>query len=468
MAALVVLCVLPLAAQRKASPGPRALAVLVTPKAPAGARKAPQPYLIPIALWYQNRYFDAQLYGARPEPLALDGGVVYEVRRGGEALGLFTVESVAQQENKKWFGGGQYQTMKEIEARAAARRARNVGPTTTEKDEGPPRLRRSEGRSSSPPSPAPAPSSAPAPAASAPSTPAPAEQPATPAAKSEPAPAPKPQAEPADEDPDRPRLHRAPAGEPQTVAPAIKPGPTPLALPPKNTPPPSAAPSAAPPALGAMPEVLVAISDARTSEPRPYDFAWSAQEKETYTKAVEQMAGSAIADFLQRRYHVQSAAPPRAASSPRSRTRAAAPPASPPAPPLDNVQVRALDVQTDNYPELVLTAQRAAQVPGPVGATDERTVYVTLVVKVDTAAVDRRDQFRSLFSYVTDDRHLDELPRLQLVDAVDADGDGIGELLFRETFSPADEPNPRAWGFQLFHVGPDRLEKLYDSEGKIE
>jgi hypothetical protein len=71
-------------------------------------------------------------------------------------------------------------------------------------------------------------------------------------------------------------------------------------------------------------------------------------------------------------------------------------------------------------------------------------------------------------SYVTDDRHLDELPRLALIDAVDADGDGIGKLLFREVFSLADETNPQAWGFQLFRVGIDRLEKLYDSEGKIE
>lgn len=216
-----------------------------------------------------------------------------------------------------------------------------------------------------------------------------------------------------------------------------------------------------------MPDVYVAISDAKTVEPRPYDFTWSAEEKASYTKSIQQMANAAIADFLEKRYHVQPTAASRPAAPSRSHTRAAVPPSAP-EPPLENVQVRALDVLTDNYPEIVLTADRAAQVPGPEGGSDQRTVYVTMVVRVDPTAVDRRDQYRTLLSYVTDDRHLDELPKLALVDAVDADGDGIGKLLFRETFSPTDEANPQAWGFQLYRVGVDRLEKLYDTEGKME
>ena len=462
------------AQQRKASAGPRALGLFVVPSGPS--KKPLKPFLIPIALWYQNRYFDAQLYGARPEPMALDGGVVYEVRKGGDALGLFTVDSIAQQENKRWLGGGTYQTMKEIEARATARRERNRAPTETVKDDGPPRLRRSgESRSaSSPPKPdttAPAstsPSTAPAPTAS-----APAAQPPAPAAKPEPTPAAKAPAEASDDDPDRPRLHRAPGGEPQTIAPNIKPAPATTSGPAKSATTAAAATNPAPVPTSPAPEVYVAISDAHTIESRPYDFTWGPQEQETYKKAVEQMASTAIDGFLQRRYHVQPATPepPRTAaqrSKTGARTRPAAPAPAPSAMPLENVQVRALDVTTDNYPEVVLTGQRTAQVPGPEGGSDQRTFYVTIVVRVDTLAVDRRDQFRQLFSQVTDDRHMDELPRLQLIDVVDADGDGIGELLFRETFSPTDEQNPSAWGFQLFRVGVDRLEKLYDSEGKIE
>jgi hypothetical protein len=37
-----------------------------------------------------------------------------------------------------------------------------------------------------------------------------------------------------------------------------------------------------------------------------------------------------------------------------------------------------------------------------------------------------------VYASVTDSQHLDISPRVELVDAVDADGDGRGELLFRQ------------------------------------
>ncbi len=36
------------------------------------------------------------------------------------------------------------------------------------------------------------------------------------------------------------------------------------------------------------------------------------------------------------------------------------------------------------------------------------------------------------FVNITDTQHMDVLPRMELIDAVDADGDGRGELLFRQ------------------------------------
>jgi hypothetical protein len=36
---------------------------------------------------------------------------------------------------------------------------------------------------------------------------------------------------------------------------------------------------------------------------------------------------------------------------------------------------------------------------------------------------------------VTDEQHLDVIPRMELIDAVDADGDGRGELLFRQLYT---------------------------------
>jgi hypothetical protein len=65
---------------------------------------------------------------------------------------------------------------------------------------------------------------------------------------------------------------------------------------------------------------------------------------------------------------------------------------------------------------------------------------------------------RQLFFSVTDARHLDQIPRLEFIDAVDADGDGRGELLFREVTDSGQ-------GFAIYRVLPDTLSKIFDSMG---
>ena len=39
---------------------------------------------------------------------------------------------------------------------------------------------------------------------------------------------------------------------------------------------------------------------------------------------------------------------------------------------------------------------------------------------------------QKIFSVVTDRNHLDAYPRMQIIDAVDADANGRGDLLFRQ------------------------------------
>jgi hypothetical protein len=65
---------------------------------------------------------------------------------------------------------------------------------------------------------------------------------------------------------------------------------------------------------------------------------------------------------------------------------------------------------------------------------------------------------RKLFSSVTDSRHEDVFPRLELIDAVDAEGTGRGDLIFRAY-------NGGASSYELYHVGPDALRKLFDNAG---
>jgi hypothetical protein len=57
---------------------------------------------------------------------------------------------------------------------------------------------------------------------------------------------------------------------------------------------------------------------------------------------------------------------------------------------------------------------------------------------------------------VTDKFHLDVTPRLELIDAVDADGDGRAELLFHET---ADAGS----GYVIYRATADKLWKMFDS-----
>jgi len=66
------------------------------------------------------------------------------------------------------------------------------------------------------------------------------------------------------------------------------------------------------------------------------------------------------------------------------------------------------------------------------------------------------ESFRKVFAQVTEDHHLDVYPRLEIIDAVDARGNGRGELLFRAF---GDQGNR----FALYHPGPDSLELLFDS-----
>ena len=64
----------------------------------------------------------------------------------------------------------------------------------------------------------------------------------------------------------------------------------------------------------------------------------------------------------------------------------------------------------------------------PFSATDSELQYSIVLV----AYPDTYNNLHKIYSGVTDKYHLDLTPRLELIDAVDADGDRHGELLFRE------------------------------------
>jgi len=122
-----------------------------------------------------------------------------------------------------------------------------------------------------------------------------------------------------------------------------------------------------------------------------------------------------------------------------------------PEPVLSDVKMTAYDLWSTNQPVLILSAQ--GQVPPQPGqGASEDLQYSILLV----AYPDMYNNLHKLYAGVTDKFHLDMTPRLELVDAVDADGDGRGELLFRKDSDAGS-------GWVIYRATADKLWKMYDS-----
>jgi hypothetical protein len=119
-----------------------------------------------------------------------------------------------------------------------------------------------------------------------------------------------------------------------------------------------------------------------------------------------------------------------------------------PQPSFEEVQLHVFDLSNSNEPILVLTAKARMPARPNVPAVDLQ--YIVTVVARDDIYGDLHKAFAS----ITDTQHLDVLPRMELIDAVDADGDGRGELLFRQT-------SDAGKAFVLYRVIGDRLWPLF-------
>ena len=404
-------------ARREAAPrGPRALGLVEL----AANGKA---HLIPVVIMDEGRFYDASAYKASPVPMALEWGTVYEAVRTGVSQGLFTVSAAFRGKNT-WIGDGKWQSASEIAAAAAKKPA--VASKPPEDKDTPPLLRRSTSdkpKSPEPPSPQATPqstSTATPPPASAPSSSAssaPAPTPSTPTAS-----------DPFENDPNRPMLRRG--------KPAPRPADQDFGTSPAKTP---------PPALTGSVQLIPAVSDAAGPEPRPYAYSLKPEEEEKFRTRMLALAGEEVRVRSRQLAAEIVGAPTSATNSSRSGKAAAA---KGPQPTFDNMQLRVFDLSNSNEPVLVLTTQ--ARMPEAAkAAKSDLQYYVTVVARNDLYG-----ELHKAFSNVTDSQHLDVSPRFDLIDAVDVDGDGRGELLFRQN-------SDAGTAFVVYRVIGDRLWPLF-------
>jgi hypothetical protein len=440
---------------RKKDAGPRAVGVLQL----AANGKAT---LVPVAILIGGKFWDASAYKADPVPMALEPGTVYEAERAGSSMGLFTVNSALHSKavnvQSPWIGTGIWLPAG-TEKPKTTFTAETVPVGIETKDE-PPRLTRSTPKETTPASAAPAAAPSQAPGGTTGSTPA------SPGPLGSPASSPPTESKPGDakasggKPVDRPAAPQSDSGASEGNRPRLRRGKPVDPLPDDDIPgysKPGAVASAADAgkvaetaAAKAPVQSIPAISDAGGPEPRSFAFEWLKDEEGERRQQIIALAKEQVRAYVEARAKSKIMAKP---LSPQAARHAAAARAKDPI--LENVQVIAYDLWTNNQPVMILSAE-AHMPPPPAGASpatvDSDVQYSILLV----AHPDIYSNLHVLYVGVTDKFHLDVTPRLELVDAVDADGDGRGELLFRET---SDAGN----GWAIYRATVDKLWKIFDS-----
>jgi len=444
--------------------GPRAIAVLEF--LPGGGTR-----LVPIALWINDRFYDASLYGANPEPMALEPETLYQALAYGEPAGWFTV-TTPRDVNGNWVADGQWKPETPVEARLAQQAAKQPKPKpkghdVLSEDQGPPVLRRpgssgasspggepssaspstsggnstssasgsSTASSNAPPkqdddSDRPTLKASPSASSSAPSDSKPTLGDNTQQAKAPAAASNAPSASsPNEDDPNRPVLRRGkPAEQPAvdstntpssnaTVSKAGKP----------------VAAGATSPTLGAAakatqaPRAYAAISDAGNYETRSLLYGMAAGERQSLGEPMSRMAMDEV-----RKYASKHNGPP----PPKTAI-------------ITDYDLRGFDLDYSNSATLVLSAKLPVA-PAKAKPGAEFDYFVTVVARVDINGTPQK-----IFSVVTDRNHLDAFPRMQIIDAVDADANGRGDLLFRQY-------SDTGINYALYRVFPYQMEKIFE------
>ena len=397
---------------KKADLGPRAVALLEVTSAGHGT-------VYPIAILIDGKLYDAGAYKATPTPLALEPGTVYEGMRAGKPQGLLTISTAlhgtAAGSKYPWIGKGGWLPQGATVEKTT--RTAEKAPAGLDTNDAPPRLSKAGSAAEAAPSPK-APEPKPSQPGGAPGTGPPSGAAAKPESKPESKPA------PTSSDDDAPvRLRRGKPTQPIAEE--------------KDEP------------HGVM-QTMLAISDANTSDPVSFQYEWDKTERETRRKQIVVLAQDAVRAYI--KAHEASNPPPAKPAPPSARKAKASKPADMV---FSNESFEARDVWRGNQPVLVYTAEAevaAARLPNQHPDESGGTHFFVTI----SARSDIYGNLKQLFASVTDPAHFDVAPQLSLIDAVDVDADGRGELIFRESTGSVT-------GFLIYKPGGDALFKIYDS-----
>ena len=406
--------------------------------------------LVPVTLFIDGHFEDAGVYLARPQPFALQTGIVYEVDQAGKSVGTLNLDYAknivtrrsATDENPlgAWYGYGTFVLPKvvptpRLQASTHLPVITSSGhDTLSSDDDGKPHMTRRAGSESGTQT-TPAAGSTPAATTSSPAPPADSDRPTLSrrqdTASNSPA---SPEPTVGADDSDRPTLrHRDPADNAKPnkhdSGSAVIPLDTSLNNDP-NRPvmrrgKPAGEVSVA--QLTGMPAELhqaVAVSDAVTREEHVFTRDWTSSSERTATLAeLEALAQPRIQSYIAANQLAltdpaaqQSAAP--APARPRNTARKVPPPKlAPPPVPLANEQLNGYELTYGGLPTFVYSAETPLFSSGPV--------YVTLVAQRLPGG-----NLQVAFASVTDAQHMDRTPWYRFVDAVDPDSSHRASLLF--------------------------------------
>ncbi len=417
--------------------GPRAIG-LVQLSAKGKAR------LTPIAIMMDGKFYDAGSYKAAPVPMALDFGVVYEGYRSGVSQGFFTITQPGQLSHVwiaegTWLPAGmkdptvkkKYSTpvIEDKDAPPVLHRRHDDSDNASNKDDkdkdkdkdkkedaDPSKAKDAKDKKDDKTPPAATPS---------PSTPSMADT----------------KTAPTDEniaDPNRPTLRR---GKPdanvkhdvyatfEPLVPATSPATTAGKTDAKGLPDPAALPQFT---------FIPAVSDAAGPDPRPYTYDVKPAEEAVYRNKMFDLAAAQL------RGPSNMIAGAKKIDGGKSNGKIGS---KQPKPVFDDAVLRIFDLSYSNQPVLILSAKVHPPVGSPENADPKE---ITLIARTNLDG-----DVQKLFFSQTDAKHLDVTPRMELIDAVDADGDGRGELLFRRTSDSGS-------AFSIYRVTNDNLFPLFE------